>query len=40
MSNADPCRDGLGAIVAAFNRRGTVEPGLGRIGAATTFIYL
>jgi hypothetical protein len=28
MSNADPCSDELSAVVAAFNRRGTVEPGL------------
>ncbi|MFC6874557.1 hypothetical protein [Halobellus marinus] len=34
MSSEDPCSDELSAIVAAFNQRGTVEPGLNVEGDA------
>ncbi|MFQ3475359.1 hypothetical protein HKK80_03740 [Halonotius sp. F2-221B] len=34
MSDADPCSDELSAAVAAFTRRGTIEPGLDVEGEA------
>lgn len=34
MSGEDPCTEELSSVVAAFNRRGTVEPGLDVEGEA------